>query len=190
MADLEIAAFVEARAAEDETWAHEASLLDEDAGYVPGGVHWHWTDSYGNALRLDPATMAYVGQGVEGVILESVETRQTRSVGELPQLAIQGAYEVAVPIGVHIARHDPARVLRDVAAIRERLRLLRIAWNAHQDSQRDREPFEAFARGDATGRFAMALRMVALDAAIWRDHPGYQARWADPGWRPEPGSDA
>lgn len=105
---------------EDETWAHEASLLDEDAGYVAGGVHWRWTDSYGNPITLDPLTMTYADEGIASgdLLLESVETYRSRHVGEMHQLALMGAYEVPLAVGAHIARHDPAAVRADIAGKR------------------------------------------------------------------------
>lgn len=76
--------------------------------------------------------------------------------------------------GVHIARHDPARVLRQVAALRLWFDLARPGrecrghpgpWLPHDDYGPGycRQPHE----GDP-------LRMIA---AIWDDHPDYQEDW-------------
>jgi hypothetical protein len=84
----------------------------------------------------------------------------------------------------YIARFGPGRQRREVAAKRERLRLLGIASRRLQDVQHDPAvgPIE---HGDAIGRFVMVLRMVALDAATWSDHADYKPRWSEPNWRPE-----
>lgn len=67
--------------------------------------------------------------------------------------------------------------LDEFESARERLRLLQVN-EAHWNEVRiDREPFNAFANGDACGRYNMARRMVAPDAAIWNDHPDYQSAW-------------
>lgn len=54
----------------------------------------------------------------------------------------------------HIARHDPARVLRDIAAKRKAL-----AWYL----------------GDDENVMWPTIQMIA---AIWSDHPDYQQEWA------------
>lgn len=89
--------------------------------------------------------------------------------------AVHGTYRAE-----HIARHDLARALREIEAKRERLRLLRVNAARWAEVRNDREPFNAFANGDSCGRFNMARRMVALDAAVWRDHPDYDAAWGAP----------
>lgn len=70
---------------------------------------------------------------------------------------------VAVTSDEHFARHDPARVLRQVAALR-----------AVVTSTRE--------RNDQIEGFSTTDEMVADDlapiAAIWSDHPDYQPEWA------------
>jgi hypothetical protein len=60
----------------------------------------------------------------------------------------------------HIARHDPARVLREVAAKRAVL-----------------DSYEASVRSVGPGLSRSQLRPVAAQAAIWSDHPGYEEGW-------------
>jgi hypothetical protein len=60
---------------------------------------------------------------------------------------------LAEPVGRHIARHDPARVLREVAAKRELL-----VWS------------EAMAP-------SMGQTLQELLAAPYSDHPGYRQEW-------------
>jgi hypothetical protein len=63
----------------------------------------------------------------------------------------------------HIARHDPARVLRDIEAKREVVRL----------AERARDYHETFTDGFAAAMEG-ALRLFALSFA---DHPGYREEW-------------
>jgi hypothetical protein len=62
----------------------------------------------------------------------------------------------------HIARHDPARVLRQVTALRE---LLNVAS--------DVDAMYSVAAEDAADGIRRTI------AAIWSDHPDYQQEWAD-----------
>lgn len=63
--------------------------------------------------------------------------------------------------GAHIARHDPARVLRQCAAIRE---LVKIAS--------DVEAMYSIPAEDAADSIRKTI------AAIWSDHPDYQQEWS------------
>ncbi|MBF6289301.1 DUF6221 family protein [Nocardia cyriacigeorgica] len=62
----------------------------------------------------------------------------------------------------HIARHDPARVLRQCAAVRE---LLNVAS--------DVDAMYSIAAEDAADGIRRTI------AAIWSDHRDYQQQWAD-----------
>lgn len=86
-------------------------------------------------------------------------------------------------IGIHIARHDPARVLRQVAAMRkivERYELLskrldqfrRQALNG-TFSERDR-----FRRHTTGIRCNEARKTVKAFASVWSDHEDYREEWA------------
>lgn len=66
----------------------------------------------------------------------------------------------------HMARHDPARVLREVAAKRA---ILLQYTDAVTDWEEDREAPDAVS----------ALRIVVrLMASVYSDHPDYQQEWA------------
>ncbi|MFE2965530.1 DUF6221 family protein [Streptomyces sp. NPDC059340] len=66
--------------------------------------------------------------------------------------------------GQHVARHDPARVLREIEAKRD---LLRLAERAH-------DYHETFTSG-----FASALEgTLRLFALAYADRPGYREEWA------------
>jgi hypothetical protein len=73
--------------------------------------------------------------------------------------------------GPHIARHDPARVLREVAAKRAHIRM----WEtfAVNFTHIDETVFE-FAKREALED------VLAEDAAVYSDHPDYR-----PEWKPE-----
>lgn len=63
------------------------------------------------------------------------------------------------PTGRHIARHDPARVLREVAAIRALVPDLGgCSWCDLYEKIEDRQ--------------------MQVVASIWADHPDYQSGWA------------
>jgi len=70
----------------------------------------------------------------------------------------------------HIARHDPARELREVAAKRRRLEDYRQAARACRAARPGMGP-PLLAYRDA------CYRAVLADAAIWDGHPDYEHRW-------------
>lgn len=69
---------------------------------------------------------------------------------------------------LHIVRHDPARILREVEA--DRRLLAAYAEVAHMDIP-DPEPEFAYGRAVGLGE------AVRLRAANWSDHPDYQPEW-------------
>lgn len=77
---------------------------------------------------------------------------------------------------VHIARHDPARALREVAAKRKRLTLM-IEATAEMDKLLADEHAGDVARAMAIGRARAATVGVKIDAEIWHDHPDYDQKW-------------
>lgn len=93
----------------------------------------------------------------------------------------------------HIARHDPARVLREVAAKRALLSLHAVhsepeRWGDHPDPALRRQPTGHTAYwcsvcdydrdyGHIGGR-EEGCQTLRLLAAVWSDHPGYRAEWA------------
>jgi hypothetical protein len=66
-------------------------------------------------------------------------------------------------VGEHIARHDPARVLREVEAKRKLL--------AYLVSLEDKATDNNWWNLDTCEPFQLL-------AATWSDHPGYRAEWA------------
>jgi len=107
---------------EDAAVAHEASR--RDATYVAGGAHWVWEETRTDReCELDPVTQEFVGEDHRAGTV-SLRSREQFDVGpwELSQFAIGSAEEVAVSVGLHILRHDPASVLADIEAKQDILR--------------------------------------------------------------------
>lgn len=85
----------------------------------------------------------------------------------------------------HIARHDPARVLREVAAKRDHLamwdealaRRERAVKLAGSDSELHRRA-AVTQRAEANGYCEAVMRLVLADAAVYSDHPAYNQSWA------------
>jgi hypothetical protein len=76
----------------------------------------------------------------------------------------------------HIARHDPARVLREAGAMRARLALLAEA-QAELDRLLADEHASPMDQAMAVGRVRGARMAVRYDAAVWRDYPDYDEAW-------------
>jgi hypothetical protein len=128
--------FLQARLAEDEATARAV----ED-----GSAPWdgQWVADGPNALRtVNGHVLAYGHRTTDG---------------DLPMPLKAG-------LANHWARHDPARVLADVEAKREVLRLAARAHDYH----------ETFMNGFASAMEG-ALRLFAL---AYADHPEYRQEWA------------
>lgn len=72
---------------------------------------------------------------------------------------------------VHIARHDPARALREVGAKR---RLIELAWDADQG---DRILDEEIARDPKPGEVTTGGLILRAMAAVYSDHADYRPEW-------------
>jgi hypothetical protein len=76
---------------------------------------------------------------------------------------------------IHIAAHDPARVLREVEAKRATLAECAAAEAALDQASRDRDT----ARYNAVrAEWQVLRRIIRRDAAAYSDRPGYLAKWA------------
>lgn len=85
--------------------------------------------------------------------------------------------DVLLPVADHIARHDPARVLREVEAKRRILTAIDgvFEWGERaRESDMDEEYHQAVAVEAVLVGLAMGL------AAVYSDHPDYQQEWAIP----------
>lgn len=96
------------------------------------------------------------------------------------RLADSGAYDGRTldpdACAAHIARHDPARVLREVAAKQKRLALM-IEAHAEMDKLLADDHAGDVERAMAVGRARAATVAAKIDAEIWSDHPDYRAGW-------------
>jgi len=149
--DERLVAFVRARLDEDEAaamaatgtaWAWEATG-DKDSSWAVG----HVEGEDGRPLSGE------IGHG-QGVVIDGV----CESInGNLADAA-------------HIARHNPARVLREVEAKRRHLENYRRAAWATQTAPADEHNSLAGYRDAAWGA-------VLADAAVWSTHPDYWPEW-------------
>lgn len=83
----------------------------------------------------------------------------------------------------HIARHDPARVLREVEAGRKILADLP-AYSKQRRDLRDHVYLPenaAYHSGHADGTDDAAYYALRLLAAVYSDHPDYDEAWRPPG---------
>jgi hypothetical protein len=160
---------------QDEWWAREASRSPFDE-WTPTGEHWHWAVSETDEpLVPDPVSEAYLGEGAEDcrVGLRSIEEYpQPYSARPLCHVMF-GAEEVETAVGGHIIRHDPARVLRRVAADRAILDALAIVIDG------ERHVFVCDGACECgPGRDRSACRIVRLLALSYSHLPGYRTEWA------------
>jgi hypothetical protein len=168
-----IAAFTEARLTEWEAWALAASkpykYADGDPPVPPGGVHWQW----GAGENWEPAepdlSKEIVGDWGQHVQLVTVEEWPAQH----GQWSMNRPYsdhvcEMDSAAAGHIIRHDPATVLRDIAAKRRLLNAAIMAWNESCN------PVDEFWVGIAP----TLITLVRNFAAVWEDHPDYRKEWA------------
>lgn len=105
-----------------ELLAVEASRHGEDP-VVEGGEYWHWEcRAHDHPVSLDPGRGEFVeaeGCGCWNVGLRSVEEYPSRSGSYSMVHIVLSAEEVGPAVAGHIAMHDPAAVLRRVAADRQ-----------------------------------------------------------------------
>ena len=148
---MTIVEFLNARLDEDEAVAHAA--IDPDSP----DAHWHWID-YANEVPARPEDGYFFGVS----LCTTKKFLHPLTGSHLPSVAITTADEMPEGVGTHIARHDPARVLREIAAKRA---LLALASEALGD--------------DTTVPDAeyMAGEIVKALAPVYSDHPDYQQEW-------------
>lgn len=143
-----VTAFLAARLDEDEAAAEAARDAHRWRGASKGDPHWD-TDSSGvsTADGVRVASGPYAGSDLDE------ET------------------------GGHIARHDPARVLRSVTADRELLEAYasQDGYDLPESVHDGRDPDERERDEDLQDTLAWVIR---VRAAVYSDHPGYQNEWA------------
>lgn len=147
-------AFIEARLAEDERLALSST---------PGHPDWQ-------AFTMDDVAGASVYDD-QWLLLSGNWYDHNKAMSSKPG-ATGPAYIDTDDVMAHAARHDPARVLREVAAKRAILQRYEIAGIGA----------EATAGTVLAG--ASRLRMATLDdvllalASVWSDHESYRAEWS------------
>jgi hypothetical protein len=179
-------AFIEARLAEDETWALGANRPYEHAvehAMAPvTGVRWRSVaGDWWEPVRIDPAIDEFVAPPGESCNLATVETWPTRSDRERFMPRVYAAYIVEMDSAAagHIARHDPARVLREVAAKRAILTAVDKYLDPHpgQPCTNEDNPYvDCELHSAATGRISPDV--LPLLASVWSDHADYDPSWS------------
>jgi hypothetical protein len=163
--------FLTARLDEDEQWALSASAPYQYAvGNPPvpdGGVHWTWVVGENwTPVTPDPVTDEFLSIGDDwSCNLATVEQWQSVNGKWMMRRTYAGTIQEMDPSAAgHIARHDPARVLREVEAKR------RIITN-EQDRVLEEGPLPERMRD------GIETDVMALLALPYADHPDYQEAW-------------
>ncbi|HEX3781687.1 MAG TPA: DUF6221 family protein [Pseudonocardiaceae bacterium] len=193
----DLVAFLRARIAEDEQGALAACGVRGQR--VPaGGEHWRWERSHYNDPLADTPVDIEAGAAARDEFLAEGADVGLRSIEEYPFLAtpgsgphlvLSGTEEVEVGVGVHVARHDPNRVLRGVEAKRQIVEAWRAAkirkvtsgrnYGRWTDGQPDRQyPVLSRLPTYATERELLGLELaLRLLASEWSDHPDHRQEW-------------
>lgn len=153
--------FIRARLAEDEQWAREASRRHFEGQSAPDGVHWQWEcGNNDQVLEVNPMLGEFLecSEGCASAQLRSIEVWPS-SVGSLPQMPMSGAEEVDASVAGHIVRHDPARVLAEIAA-KERI-LEECTYTLDNEEH----------------GYVLAGQVLQLLAMPYVAHPDYQKVW-------------
>ncbi|GAB3994624.1 hypothetical protein GCM10029992_09660 [Glycomyces albus] len=162
--------FIKARLDEDELWARSCSAPPEEEGpEFPEGVHWRWIKGPEQTtvrLPTDTEESEWLTAVAPGslVWLATEETwarKDDEEEEELPGTYSEGIHLLDVDAAVHIVRHDPARVLAEVAAKRAVLDLVLADQNEHGGKNSD--------------RWNQVMRLLALP---YQGHRDYRKSWA------------
>jgi hypothetical protein len=155
----DLVAFLLARLDEDERWARQAT---------PGP--WAWSENHDGAGEVNAAERRPDLQG------DGWERSQARSIANESATG-----DVRLADAVHIARHDPARLLADIAAKRQIVDEHANGWEGWEDppTQDDIEQAYCVRCQDRRSHDAMrwpcpTLKLLALPFA---DHPDYDEKW-------------
>lgn len=163
---------------EDEWWAKDASRRDDGEG-APGGVHWQWEcNQHDQPAGMDPALdellRCPVDEDCFSFGLRSVEDFPTGSVGPLPVFSVPYAEEQPVAPAGHIVRHDPARVLAQVAAHRAILE----QYEQARARLRDAPAWDRWLNEGAGEAVVEALEHTVRHlATMYADRDGWREEW-------------
>jgi hypothetical protein len=142
--DGDLIAFLNTRLDEDEETARATSR--------PAFRQWHAEPWYDGEFLNDGRTVRADLWGKTGM-----------------QFTGQGA--IATVMAGHIARHDPARVLREVEAKRAILAVV-----VPEIKGMDQQIISEW--GDSRDEIDAHLPLLRIMAAVYSDHPDYQQEWA------------
>jgi hypothetical protein len=160
----DLAAWLLARYDEIEQVARAACKRGEEHGVVE---HWQWvTTATDQPVPAHDLAEAMQHQCLS-LSLRSVEEFPTRSVGPLPSFAIHEVEEAHIGALAHIAMHDPAAVLRDIAAKRAIVEFWSIAYRRPED-----DPGPGFDRIRANARWTL-LKL----AQPFADRDDFREEW-------------
>jgi hypothetical protein len=87
-------------------------------------------------------------------------------------------FRLGPAVGGHIARHDPARTLREVAAGRALLDLYERATHYRDRIFAQPEPRSISDEMRAVTQMMALEQVMRLRTAIWSDHPDYRQDWS------------
>ena len=170
---MELVDFLRAQLDEDDAVARSASgstVVGEPGNWkpAPGGDEWEVSrdDGYADellvALRPGLSRPPEVLGGYWGVVVgyrwESEEPDTKAPLSEFR----------------HAARHDPARVLREIDAKRQNLAELEAAELAMDQASRDQDTARY---NEVRAEWVVLRRVVRRDAAVYADRPGYRGEW-------------
>lgn len=154
--------FLRARLAEDE----EAACQSAGFGGGINGYHWRLSGSHAD------------GGGTYWSIVATAVAGRYEQVIEVVGSGMSGGGAHTEQVARHAVRHDPARVLREVEAKRELVRLaVQARTNADlPDPEHATGPYvpAVFVSGCASA-WEHTLRLLAVPYA---DHPDYRPEWA------------
>lgn len=174
MTDRDLVEFIRARLDEDEMWARAASApypyAEADAKVPAGGVHWRWLlgDNWAVA-EIDPDANEFVANPGHPCWLATVEEWPVRGGRTMPRTYANSIVEMDSAAAGHVARHDPARVLREVALKRYLLEM----HSPYTDGTCSGCTGGPTPLGDVPSPCSHVRAM----AAVWSDHPDFDPAW-------------
>lgn len=125
-------------------------------------------EEYATADMLDVQGTWHVGKSEPGIVRsEFLHVAARCSEEELSSAELRAE---------HVARYDPARAKREIAAKRARLALLDWAVTEMGRLLAD-DDAEKTGQGAAIGCYKAARSGVEHDAAVYSDHPDYLREW-------------
>lgn len=152
----DIVAWLRAQLDQDELWAlaASASYHHEPPVTVAGGMHWTWaTGDNWDPVKPDP-TVEWIGDGDPPTLITVETWPYSWAPNRLASgCVLAGVEEARTGDGGHIVRHDPARVVAEVAAKRA---ILDLHEELHEPALYE------------------AVRWLA---APYADQPGYEEAW-------------